>query len=53
MLGDAGAQASGAALGPAAVVGNGRAGLAVHPLALVAATPWTIGRDISRPHPCE
>ncbi|MGI5453639.1 hypothetical protein ACQEWB_10800 [Streptomyces sp. CA-249302] len=37
MLGDTGAHALGAALGAAVVVGNGRAGLAAHAVALVAA----------------
>ncbi|MGW2262510.1 hypothetical protein ACWCXE_32660 [Streptomyces sp. NPDC001780] len=40
MLGDAGAHALGAALGVAAVVGNGRAGLAVHALGVIAATAY-------------
>ncbi|MFJ8545514.1 hypothetical protein ACIRFH_26510 [Streptomyces sp. NPDC093586] len=38
MLGDTGAHALGAALGAAVVHGNGRAGLAAHAVALVAAT---------------
>ncbi|MFF8878942.1 hypothetical protein [Streptomyces flaveolus] len=38
MLGDTGAHALGAALGAAVVEGNGRAGLAAHAVALVAAT---------------
>ncbi|MFH9818778.1 hypothetical protein [Streptomyces sp. NPDC017230] len=40
MLGDTGAHALGAALGVAVVVGNGRAGLAAHTVALVAAAAY-------------
>ncbi|MFF8847785.1 hypothetical protein ACF08N_34595 [Streptomyces sp. NPDC015127] len=46
MLGDTGAHALGAALGTAVVAGNGRAGLALHAAALVAAT--IRGADVSR-----
>ncbi|MEV7198239.1 hypothetical protein AB0N81_41610 [Streptomyces sp. NPDC093510] len=40
MIGDAGAHALGAALGVAVVAGNGRAGLALHAAALVAAAAY-------------
>ncbi|MEV7867074.1 hypothetical protein AB0P17_13400 [Streptomyces sp. NPDC088124] len=40
MLGDAGAHALGAALGAAVVAGNGRAGLAVHALGVIAGTAY-------------
>lgn len=40
MLGDAGAHALGAALGTAVALGNGRAGLAAHAVALVAAAAF-------------
>ncbi|MEU5086962.1 hypothetical protein [Streptomyces sp. NPDC021356] len=40
MIGDTGAHALGAALGAAIVTGNGRAGLAAHAAAVVAATVW-------------
>ncbi|MFE2039028.1 hypothetical protein ACFXBB_38595 [Streptomyces scopuliridis] len=52
MLGDTGAHALGAALGSAVVAGNGRAGLVVHALGVVAATAYgdRVGRAC--PHPC-
>ncbi|MET9535754.1 MULTISPECIES: hypothetical protein [unclassified Streptomyces] len=46
MLGDAGAHALGAALGVAIVAGNGRAGLAAHAAAVVAAAAY--GDKVSR-----
>ncbi|WP_405781947.1 hypothetical protein [Streptomyces sp. NBC_00859] len=46
MLGDAGAHALGAALGVAVVAGNGRAGLAVHAAAVIAAAAY--GDRVSR-----
>ncbi|WP_405684499.1 hypothetical protein OG204_07100 [Streptomyces sp. NBC_01387] len=46
MLGDAGAHALGAALGVAIVAGNGRAGLAVHAAAVLAAAAY--GDKVSR-----
>ena len=46
MLGDTGAHALGAALGTAIVAGNGRAGLALHAAALVAAVVY--GDEVSR-----
>ncbi|MEU6104288.1 hypothetical protein [Streptomyces flaveolus] len=53
MLGDTGAHALGAALGAAVVEGNGRAGLAAHAVALVAAA--VCGDRVSRlaRHSCE
>lgn len=46
MLGDTGAHALGAALGAAIVAGNGRAGLALHAAALIAAVVY--GDEVSR-----
>ncbi|MEU4498039.1 hypothetical protein AB0F96_32580, partial [Streptomyces sp. NPDC023998] len=46
MLGDTGAHALGAALGTAIVAGNGRAGLALHAAALIAAVAY--GDEVSR-----
>ncbi|MFC4612969.1 hypothetical protein ACFO9E_35320 [Streptomyces maoxianensis] len=46
MLGDTGAHALGAALGAAIAAGNGRAGLAVHAAALIAAAVY--GDEVSR-----
>ncbi|AWT42270.1 MULTISPECIES: hypothetical protein [Streptomyces] len=47
MMGDTGAHALGAVLGAAVVAGNGRAGLAAHAAALVAAAVW--GERVSAP----
>ncbi|WP_326612762.1 hypothetical protein OG949_29530 [Streptomyces scopuliridis] len=51
MLGDTGAHALGAVLGAAVVASNGRAGLAVHALGVVAATAYgdRVGRRASSP----